>query len=493
MKNQTLRELYLTKSSYVAGLQCPKLLWLKWHQRLPYVEAPSGSPQAMGTRIGEIACGLFPGGVLIDEEPWVHDQALARTRALVDDSHTPAIFEAAFEHDGVRIRVDILERDGDRWHVHEVKSSTSVKEAHIPDLGVQVHVLLGSGIDVASAGILHVNNAYVRGDDGIDWAEYFVRRDLSDDLQETIDAVPATIDNHFAVLRLPAAPDVQVGAGCKGCDYWDHCTADKPEHWINRLPNLSASKREDLTSQGIEDIREIPDSFPLTAIQDRMRRVILDGQTFLSPDLWKSLKEFGPPAAYLDFETMAPAIPLYPGTSPYQQLPVQWSLHRLDGEGRLSHEEFLAIGDMDPRRAFAESLVEALAGSNEPILVYSSFERTTINNMIKLFPDLKAGLFAIVDRLKDLLPIMRGHIYHKDFKGSFSIKYVAPALAPQVDYSKLDGVADGQAASAAFERIAAGTLEVGESTPELRASLLKYCELDTLAMVEVHRALMSML
>jgi hypothetical protein len=128
--------LYLTKSNYVAGIQCPKLLWLKWHQKLPYEDAPLGSPQAVGTLVGLKAHHLFPGGVLIDEEPWEHAQAVKRTRVLVDDGRTPVIFEAAFEHDGVRIRVDVMERDGLRWHVHEVKSSSGVKEKYIPDLAV---------------------------------------------------------------------------------------------------------------------------------------------------------------------------------------------------------------------------------------------------------------------------------------------------------------------------------------------------------------------
>jgi CRISPR/Cas system-associated exonuclease Cas4 (RecB family) len=482
---------YLTKTSYMAGIRCHKLLWLKWHQPLPYVDPPPGSPMAVGTYIGEIARGLFPGGTLIEEPPWEHAQALTRTRKLVEDKETTAIFEAAFEHDGVRTRVDILERDGNRWHIHEVKSSSSVKPEHVTDLTIQVHVLLGSGIDVASAGIMHVNKHYVRGEEGLNWQQYFARTDLSDELNETFVDVPDEISNHFDILNRDAAPDIEMTSSCKGCDYWGLCSADKPEHWVEALPNLSPRKWGELAALNIEDIRDIPDDFPLTKTQDRMRQVLINGETYVSSGLWKSLKGLGPPAAYLDFETMAPAIPLYIGTHPYQKIPFQWSLHQLDAFGNLFHNEFLAIGDDDPRRSFSEGLISVLEGSNEPILVYSSFERTTLNDMIKLFPDLKVGLLSIVDRLKDLLPIVRGHIYHKDFKGKFSIKNVAPALAPHVDYSELEGVADGLAASTAFERIAYGKLGKGESVPELRASLLKYCKLDTLAMVEVHRALMT--
>jgi hypothetical protein len=487
------RKYYLTKSSYVSGIRCHKLLWLKWHKSLPYEVPPLGSPMAVGTCIGEKARDLFPDGVLINEQPWEHTQALTRTQNLIEDKQTTAIFEAAFEHHGVRTRVDVLERDGDRWHIHEVKSSSSVKAYHVSDLALQVYVLLGSGIDIASAGIMHVNKHYVQGEEGLNWQQYFERTDLTDNLNEKLLDIHDTVNDHFDILNRVSAPDIEMTSLCKGCDYWGLCSADKPTHWVEALPNLSPKKWEKLASLNIDDIRDIPDDFPLTTMQDRMKQVLISGQNYVSSDAGKSLKELGPPAAYLDFETMAPGIPIYTGTHPYQQIPFQWSLHRLDEAGVLSHKEFLATGDADPRRSFSESLISALKGSSEPILVYSSFERTTINNMIRLFPDLKGQLFQIGGRLKDLLPIVRNHFYHKNFKGKFSIKYVGPALSSQVDYDGLEGIANGQVASAAFERIASKNLEEGENMLELRAKLESYCKLDTFAMVEVHRGLMKMI
>jgi hypothetical protein len=339
---------------------------------------------------------------------------------------------------------------------------------------------------------MHINRDYVRGNTGIDWRGFFMRTDLSKDIQDALDNVDGIIAGHFGILHNALVPSIEPTSRCGGCDYWDHCTADKPEHWIEQLPRISDKKRAGLEVLGIEDILDIPVDFDLTAIQARMRQVLVSGETYVSSDLWKTLKELGPPTAYLDFETMAPAIPLYPGTRPRQKFPTQWSLHRMDKRGNLFHEEFLAMGDIDPSRAFAESLIEALSRSDEPILVYSNFERTTINELIVAFPDLKDDLFCIVDRLKDLLVVVQAHVYHPDFKGSFSIKSVGPALAPSVDYDGLEGVADGQAASAAFERIASGELGDGETAAGLRAELLKYCKLDTLAMVEVHRALIHL-
>jgi len=91
-----------------------------------------------------------------------------------------------------------------------------------------------------------------------------------------------------------------------------------------------------------------------------------------------------------------------------------------------------------------------------------------------------------------MLAIVKGRVYHPGFLCSFSIKDVAPELASGISYMNLPLVADGTAASAAFERIAAGRLMPGEDEMALRNALLEYCKLDTLAMIEVYRALMKM-
>jgi len=150
---------HLSKSRYIAGLQCLRRLWLLKHEPGEYEQASAGSPLAVGHEIGRHAHRLFPGGVLVAEEPWQHAQAVARTTALMADTTVPAIFEAAFVHDDVRIRVDVLERRSDGWGLREVKSSTGVKDHHLDDVALQAHVLIHAGVAVSSAEVLHVNNA----------------------------------------------------------------------------------------------------------------------------------------------------------------------------------------------------------------------------------------------------------------------------------------------------------------------------------------------
>jgi len=178
---------------------------------------------------------------------------------------------------------------------------------------------------------------------------------------------------------------------------------------------------------------------------------------------------------------------LYPGTRPYERLPFQWSLHERDEKGNLQHSGFLADGRNDPRQAFVKSLLDKLASSTEPIIVYSSFERATLDQLAKTLKRQRKAIKSIKARLCDLLAIVREHVYYAEFGGSYSIKAVGPALAPEITYDDLDYVADGGAAAWAFERIAAGRCDGEEDI--LRRALEEYCRRDTLAMVEIHSKL----
>jgi hypothetical protein len=209
----------------------------------------------------------------------------------------------------------------------------------------------------------------------------------------------------------------------------------------------------------------------------------------VAPDLAGLLRCCGPPACYLDFEAMMPPIPLYECTRPYQTIPFQWSLHVIDADGVLHHREFLAKGGDDPRRRFTETLIEVLAAFGGPILVYSAYEQTRLKELAEEFPDLSAALNTLIARLVDLLPIVRAAVYYPEFQFSNSIKSVAPALCPGFGYDDLEGIADGATASAAFLQLAYGYLTVPKEVDHLRDGLLAYCQRDTLAMVEVHRAL----
>jgi len=283
-------------------------------------------------------------------------------------------------------------------------------------------------------------------------------------------------------------PAIETGDHCAGerpCPFLDYCNTGKSvaEFPIDGLPYLSAGKRERLDARGIVDIRQIPDDFPLTDMQTRIRRAVIDGKPELLPEAAQILSALPYPRYYFDFETVRMAVPVWAGTHPYQMIPVQWSCHVESEPGRIEHRAFLAEDQSDPRPALVSSMIETL-GSDGPIFVfYQSFELGRIAELARDLPHFALALNAIADRVVDLLPITRNSYYHPDMHGSWSIKSVLPTIAPDLNYQTIE-VGDGGAAEDAWlEILHPKTLE--ERRQSLRNALADYCELDTLALVRL--------
>jgi hypothetical protein len=489
------KAIYLTKSRYAAGLQCLRRLWLHVHEPADREEPTLGSVEEIGLEIGRMARRLFPGGVLVEEAPWEHSKAVTRTATLMADRSVPAIFEAAFEHAGVRVRVDVLERlPRGYWGMREVKSGGEVKEHHYDDVAIQVHVLRSAGVRLSSIEVFHVNKTYVRGQNDISWLKFFCRVDVKTEAKRRLAGIEKRLKKQLGCLSRTRAPNVEPDAHCHSpysCEYWEHCTASKPTDWVFYMPHLSAVRRAQLKALGVESISAIPNDFHLSPRQTIIRDVTRSRKPRVGSDLPERLHGFGPPAFYLDFEAFFPAVPLYPGTRPYQTIPFQWSLHHVDSCGAVTHQEFLGGAHSDPRRSFAETLLASLRGTKLPVIVYSSYEQARLTELAAAFPDLKRPIAAIVRRLADLLPVVRGGLYYPGFEFSNSIKTVAPALCPDVTYDDLDQVADGAAASTAFWLMASGRADA-ETSVRLRRSLQQYCHRDTWAMMRLHRVLKAL-
>jgi predicted RecB family nuclease len=477
----------------MGGLQCSKKLWQTVYDPEPAEEPLPGTVKGMGLEVGVKARLLWPGGVLIDTKYDDYAEAIRRTEALIADPTVPAIFEAALVHDGLLIRVDALERlpDG-RWRLNEVKSSTRIKDEHLQELALQTYIIAGNGLELADACLVFINGGYVRGGE-IDWNALFHREDVSENVIPLLAAVPQRIAEMHGVLSLREAPDIMPDRHCfkpHDCEFWRRCTADKPKDWVFYIPRISSASFDTLESGGVVSMRDVPHNFPLDGKQKRVVDAAKSGNVYRSPELAKFLPLLAPPVSYLDFETFSPAIPIYLHTGPYQRIPFQWSWHHDNGTGFLIHTDFLANGDTDPRREFSESLLEVTEQFSGVIMAWSRFEEKVIRDMAELFPDLAERLTALLYRIVDLLPIMRDHVAHPNFHGSFSMKAVGPALAREVTYDDLD-IADGGEASAAFYRIVADLRQPSETRDGLRQSLLKYCHRDTLALARVHQWLIQ--
>ena len=481
----------LSKSRFVSGLQCHKLLWWQVHEpdapELSEVDPATQFIFDQGHEVGRRARQYVPGGILIDVPYTERRRRRDETAAALRDG-ARILYEPAFEHDGVLVLADILERRRGGWNLIEVKSTTKVKPEHLPDLAVQAHVLRGAGLAVRRADLMHLN----RDCRFPDLSNLFTREDLTQEVEEFKDAIPRDIRAQQRMLDGPL-PDVPVGDHCHepyDCPFLARCWPAPIPHAIDTLYRLSGPRRDEFEAEGYRTIGDLPRDAGLTAIQERQRRAVRTKSLIVEPGLADALAQFERPFAYLDFETIAPAIPVWDGCRPYDQVPVQLSVHRESRDGRLTHHSWLAGGPSDPREALARQLIRFTRGAKTILAYNASFERGCMQRLREQLPHLAAELGRVEERIEDLLPMVRNYVYHPEFNGSFSIKSVAPALVPELSYDGLE-IAEGGAASRQLFTLLLRSegMKQGEMA-QLRQDLLKYCELDTLAMVELHRALL---
>jgi hypothetical protein len=479
----------LSKTRYLSGLQCPKELYLEAYSPELAV-ATDEQTQArleMGIEIGELARKRFPGGLLVNFESLGIAGALARTSELLADPKVPAIFEGMFEFDGVRVRVDILERaGGNAWRLCEVKSSTQVRDDHLDDVAIQAYVLAGAGIQLERSELMHINNQYVYPGGNLDLRQLFLRHDVTLEVAARQPQIPARLAAMREVLAAPSAPVMEPDHHCFDpyeCPFWSHCTKAKPARWVFYLPGGKRTFQE-LTSRGVQTIDEIPADFRLTGIQQRMK----DNVEWVGQGLKAELSAVRYPVHHLDFETFMPAIPKYPNTRPYQTIPFQWSNHIVSRDGDIRHKEYLCRDSTDPREEFARRLLESI-GQEGTICVYSGYEARILKELADAIPRLRPELEGAIERFWDLLSVIRAYYYHPVFAGSFSIKTVLPAVVPTLGYDDLE-IREGGMASLQYYRMIFEVTDPEEKR-RLGAALLTYCERDTIAMVELRKALLA--
>lgn len=248
--------------------------------------------------------------------------------------------------------------------------------------------------------------------------------------------------SQFNVLAEPEAPEVPTGSQCINpvvCEFFTHCNAPMPHDHIGYFPRLDTSTMEKLEEMGVQSIHDIPADFELSEIQRRACTAIQTGQPWFSPDLKREFESLKFPLYFMDFETVNPAVPRFSGMRPYDQLPFQWSVHVQRQPGVTpEHFDFLAMDSGDPRTPFISSLCEALGDSDGSIIVYNEqFESQRLWDLASWRPEYTDRIRGIRRRLWDLLPVVRNHVYHPAFGGSFSLKAVLPALVPDMTYAEL--------------------------------------------------------
>lgn len=480
----------LSKTKLMRGFRCHKSIYLTIHHS--EFEAPiTPDQQALfdqGNLVGEEARKKFPGGILVDAKPWDFWGSLKKTKELLAQ-HTGVIFEAAFEFQGTYARADVIEHNPEskRWKVYEVKSSTKVKDEQLQDVALQAWIMAKSGLPIEQIHVMHINPEcrYPNLDN------LFVKVDVTEKMREIYPNILPEVGQIYSLLAKPSVPNIPIGSHCENpneCGFKKHCFQEAriPEFSVLNLPGLREKKWEYLKGGKIEV--ESIDGEELNELQKRIIEVTKTHRPYIDKEgIRNAISSWQYPLVFLDFETIGPAIPRYLGTKPFQQVPFQFSVHRLlKPDAILQHYEYLHTDSSDPRPLLIDKLLEACGDQGSIVSYFAKFESSRIEEMAEFSPEHRQNLLSLIERMVDPLDVLRDHVYDEKFLGSFSLKKTAPALlGSRASYEQLE-VDNGTAAQRAFEKIINP-----QTTPEQREKLIKaclaYCGQDTLVMVELFR------
>jgi hypothetical protein len=438
----------LSKSTFMAGIQCQKRLYLSKFRRDLLPEEVDEQQQAIfdaGIDTGLLAQQLFPNGIDASPlTPFDYQKSVKRTQSYLMTNDV--IYEACFQYEGALCAIDILVRKDDLWYAFEVKGTNSVKPQHITDAAFQYYVMTRSGLPLGDISIVHFNSSYVRRGD-LDVQALFTATSVLNDVIEQQDSVKENIGVLKAMLAAKVEPEIEVGTHCTNpyeCPFIDHCWKDVAEE-----------ESEELSTEATVDTSSL--------------------QGFVS--------ELKYPIYYFDFETVMYGIPPYNESSPWQALPFQYSLHKQQKpQSTCTHSEYIGDGKSDPREALILKLIND-AGTKGTILAWhASFEISCLKGLIRNFPQYEKPLQSIIHRMVDLkIPFSKKWIDIPACKGSASIKVVLPVFIPELSYEDLD-IQEGMTASFVYSQLQYQD-EATQQTQQKQ--LLEYCKLDTFAMVRI--------
>lgn len=485
----------LSKSKLISYRQCPKRIWLEVH--CPELREDSAATKAsfsVGNTVGDIARQVYDPdekGVLLDAQRDGFNAVFERSTELLT-SNQP-IFEAGFAAGGALAFADVMLPVGrgkkKAWRMVEVKSTTEIKGYHRDDVAIQAFIARKSGVPLESIALAHIDNKWVY-QGGDDYQGLLKECDLTEEAFSRADEVAEIIAEAQKIVAKKKEPNISTGKQCATpypCGFIEHCQSheSQAQYPVQWLPSISAKAlKEHIAANPALDLRDTPDEL-LNELQQRVKSYTLSGEIYFDAEsAAEALKVYKLPAYFLDFETIQFAVPRWKGTRPYQQIPFQFSLHRLGRTGKLDAKAFLDLSGNDSSRYFAEALID-VCGTSGPIYVYNAkFEGARISGLATRFRKLSSSLLAIKERLVDLHPITKANYYHPSQQGSWSIKAVLPAVAPELSYDALEGVQNGGMAMDAYlEAIDLDTTP--ERKAEIEQQLLAYCGLDTFAMVRL--------
>lgn len=485
----TCPRIKLSKSQYIKGVQCPLALWYFKHRKelIPEIDAEKQAMFDTGHDVGDMAKQLFPQGKEITGKFYEFSKFVNDTQTEIAMGATTLFEAAACTQDGLYSRIDILNRhQEDSWDLIEVKSSTGVKPYHIDDMAVQRYTFEQAGFTINQCKLVYVNNQFVKHGP-INPHEYFIIEDVSDQVAEKMANISEKVQRLMDVIVQNQEPDQAIGVQCDQpfeCEFKHHCWKHIPDYSVYSL--FKDDKLLELTKKNIIRVQDIPENFELTEKQKIDIYAYKKNELHIEKDNIRTfLDSLHYPLYFLDYETVSLAIPVYDNSSPYQQVPFQFSLHSQEYPGGpLQHIMFLHEEQEDPREKLVACLIENCGKHGSVLVYYKSFEVTRNKELAALFPEQAEALLAINERVVDLwVPFSERYLYAPAMNSSASIKQVLPAFVPAMSYADLD-IKEGGAASRLYGDFVKGKLGASEKE-KLMAGLRVYCEQDTLAMVKL--------
>lgn len=474
----------LSKSRYLRGLQCHKSLWLVTHKPELREESEATSQTfSQGLEIGELARDIFPDGVLIPYDGLSIEEQVEETQKIL--TKAKVVYEAAFMHNGVFVKADILRKARGGWELYEVKGSSKVKDIYLDDTAVQYHVITGSGLTVTKAFVVHLNTSYHR-EGKLDLDKLFTRQNVTTDVLERQADIKKEIAAQKRMLK-GNEPDVAIGPWCNSpyeCDFMCHCWKDVPKDSVFDLAGKGVDTF-DLYRQGIVKLKDIPSDL-LKGKQLQQVEATRGKKTIVNKEkLSEFLDSLWYPLYFLDFETFEVTIPEHDGLHPFQQVPFQYSLHwQKRAGGKLYHTEYLAKPGIDPRKEITDRLLADIPEGACVLAYWKSFESNRLKELAEQFPRKKKRLQSIIDNMVDLIePFKARNLYSWKQQGSHSIKAVLPAFVKGMSYDNME-IGNGMAAMDAYHRMC-DLVDKPKELAKIRKDLLDYCNQDTLAMVQL--------
>lgn len=483
--------MYITKSEFMSRMKCPHLATLS--EIIPD-EAENVKATSLGTFFGKEARKSFAGAVTVHYDS--PENMTKYTEKLIAKGFE-YLAEASFIYKDLFCSCDMLHIIDSKKKIcelFEVKSVTEYTPQQVLDTTFQRYILEQLGWTVKDTFIVTVNSQYVNETGKMDISQVFKRNNISAESSAELVYLPEKIQQIRDAINSKTPTTACLGNQCRegyDCPYLHHCIRETKADVFN-ISSIRFSTKVKLFNAGIksyDDIITAPKKFKIS--EAAIAQAKAHSNTFEPPLEKEKIKNFIEsfkfPLYFLDFESFQMALPEWKGTSAYQQIPFQYSLHKMSSNGKVKHMEFLAEPGKDPRRPIAEALCRDIKRKGTILAYNSAFEKTRIRELAAIFPDLKKQLLAIETRIEDLMvPFQKRWIYKTAQQGSYSIKYVLPALFPgdpRLDYHSLNNIHNGTEAMTEYTRLQTYPPEEREM---LTGDLLRYCELDTYALVLVY-------